>query len=102
MISVERSDEGGKSAYEVKVKHAGTVTEVNLDSSLRRDRPAGRRRSGRPEASDGDGKTNDDGGAQGDAETNETRPSSSGRVAHGRGALSRSSHLADVGSGRAP
>jgi len=33
VLSVERSDEGGRAVYEVKVKHNGTVTEVNVDSA---------------------------------------------------------------------
>jgi uncharacterized membrane protein YkoI len=60
VISVERSDEGGKAAYEVKVKHNGTVIEVNLDNSLGVTAQQQDDDQGAADQGDGDGETRDD------------------------------------------
>lgn len=62
VLSVERSDEGGKAAYEVKVNKSGTVTEVNLDSSFGVTAQQVDDDQGGAETSDGDGETDDDAG----------------------------------------
>lgn len=60
VISVERSDEGGDAAYEVKVEHSGTVTEVNLDTALGVTAQQRDDDQGAADQGDGDGETNDD------------------------------------------
>jgi uncharacterized membrane protein YkoI len=60
VISVERSDEGGKAVYEVKVKHGGTVIEVNLDRAYGVTAQQVDDDQGGADRSDGDGETDDD------------------------------------------
>jgi uncharacterized membrane protein YkoI len=71
VISVERSDEGGKAVYEVKVKHAGTVSEVNLDRAYGVTAQKVDDDQGGADENEGGGATDDDGNAQGDGETDD-------------------------------
>lgn len=64
--SVERSDEGGTAAYEVKVRRAGKTIEVTETAGYAVVKQAADDDQGdESDRGDGDGETNDDQGAQG-------------------------------------
>jgi hypothetical protein len=65
VLEAEKSDENG-SAYEIKVKNAGQITEVQLDSSYDvTSQKADDDQAEHEDHGDGDGETDDDGAAAG-------------------------------------